>query len=88
MTTDSNGRSTPMDACLMVARKVQGGPCSKRIKVLLDSGGSKSMYHRNVIPRGTRITEAPSRTLMNTLTGTCAPLGILTTEGLNQTTIL
>ena len=60
MTTDSNGKSTPMAACLMVARKVQGRTCSKCMKVLLDSGGSKSTCHKNVIPRGIRITEALS----------------------------
>ena len=82
MATDSNDRSRPMAVCLMVARKVQGQPCSKLMKVLLDSGGFKSMCHRNVIPRGTRITEASSWTLMNTLAGTYAPLGKVTVEGL------
>ena len=58
MTMDSNGRSAPMAACLMVAR------------------------NRNVIPRGARITEAPSQTLINTLAGTYAPFGTVTLEGL------
>ena len=82
MTMDSNGRSTPIAACLMVARKVQGRPYSKLMKVLLGPRGSKSMFHRTTVPRGARITEAPSKTLMNTLAGTYAPLGKITMEGL------
>ena len=82
MTTDSNGRSAPIAACLLVARKVQGRSCSKLLEVLLNTGGYKSMCHRNVIPRGARNTEAPSRTLMNTLTGTYAPFGTVSMEGL------
>ena len=82
LTIDANGRSTPMTACLMVSRKVQGRPCSKLLNMLLDSEGSTSMCHRDIISRGARIRESSSCTSMNTLAGTYASLRIASMKGL------
>ena len=55
MTIDSNDKSMPMSACLMVARKIQGKPCSKLLKVLLDSGEFGVLEVRSDIPKRERL---------------------------------
>ena len=43
---DTNGKSTPMASGVMVVRDIQGKSCSRILRVLFDSGGSKSMMHK------------------------------------------
>ena len=42
MTVDKAGHSTPMPYGIMVVKSIQGRACSKLLRVLYDSGGSKS----------------------------------------------
>ena len=61
-------------ACgIMVVKSIQGRACSKLLKVLYDSGGSKSMVKKNILPKGVRLDTDGPRTLMNTLAGTMLP---------------
>ena len=78
MATDRQGRTVPMASVVMVVKSLQGRPCSKLLRVLLDSGGSDSMCARHLIPNGARLDQIPTRTLMNTLAGTYAPMGSVT----------
>ena len=82
MAIDQHGQMTPMDSAVMVIKDLQGRPCSKLLRVLFDSGGSTSMIHRKAIPKGTRLNQTQSRTLMNTLAGPYAPLGSATAKGM------
>ena len=50
VTVDKQGNSTPMASGIMVVKDVQGRPYTRLLKVLFDSGGSKSMCHRQVLP--------------------------------------
>ena len=45
MAVDQQGKSTPMASGIMVVKDIQGRHCSRLLKVLFDSGGSKSMCH-------------------------------------------
>lgn len=82
MTTDDKGRATPMASCVMVARSVQGKTCSRLLRVLFDSGGSKSMWHRRAIPRHATITPQSSKMQMRTLAGNYSPLGTIEAKDL------
>ena len=84
MTADAGGKSTPMASCVMVAKSIQGRACSRLLRVLFDSGGSKSMCHRRVLPRGANITQVGERTMMRTLAGIYAPLGTATIQGMRM----
>ena len=66
----------------MVVKGIQGRSGSHLLKILYDYGGSKSMIKRNILPRGTRLTQSNSRMLMNTLAGTYAPLGSVEIKGM------
>ena len=75
MSVDQQGTSTPMAYGIMVAKGIQGQSYSKLLRVLFDSGGSKYMCHRRVVPRVARIDQNARRALMNNLAGTYALLG-------------
>ena len=77
MTADKAGRSTPMVCKIMVVKSIQGRACSKLLRVLCDSGGSKPTVKKNILPKGARLDTNGPRTLMNTLVGTYAPLGLV-----------
>ena len=51
MTTDETGQSTPMACDIMLVKSIQGRACSRLLKVLYDSGGSKSMIKKSVLPK-------------------------------------
>ena len=82
MAVDQGGKSTPMACAMMVVKDLQGKPCSRLLKVLFDSGGSKSMCHRRILPMGARIDQPRTRSLMRTLAGTYAPLGTVQMKGM------
>ena len=82
MTIDHQGRCTPMASGVMVVKDVQGRACSRLLRVLYDSGGSKSMCHRRILPKGARITQDSERTMMNTLAGAYSPLGSVDIRGM------
>ena len=54
----------------------------KLLKVLFDSGGSKSMCHRRVLPKGVCIDQPKVRKLIRTLAGMYLPLGMVCMEGI------
>lgn len=81
METYENGRTTPMASGLM-AVKNQGNSSSRLLRVLYDSGRSKSMRHRSIVLRGTRLTQSNGRPFMNTLVGTYPSMGSVTMTGL------
>ena len=85
MTVDQRGKSTPMASAIMVVKDIQGRPCSRLLKVLFDSGGSKSMCHRRILPKGARIDQPRTRSLMRTLAGTYSPLGTVQMQGARDT---
>lgn len=74
-TTDANGKSTPMASAVMVVKAIQGKSCGRILRVLFDSGGSKSMMNRRILPGGATLNPADSRIQMNTIMGTYSPLG-------------
>ena len=78
---DNTGQTTPICGT-MVVKGIQGRSGSHLLKILYDYGGSKSMIKRNILPRGTRLTQSNSRMLMNTLAGTYAPLGSVEIKGM------
>lgn len=82
MATDETGQSTPMACGIMLVKSIQGRPCSRLLKVLYDSGGSKSMIKKSILPKGVRVTQSNNRMLMNTLAGTYAPLGSVEIKGM------
>ena len=82
MAVDHQGKSTPMASGIMVVRDIQGKNCSRLIKVLFDSGGSKSMCHRRILPKGARINQPEVRSLMRTLAGTYSPQGTVRMGGI------
>ena len=71
-----------MASGIMVVRDIQGRHYSRLLKVLFDSGGSKSMSHRRIQPKGVRIDQTNVRSLMRTLAGTYSPQGTVRMEGL------
>ena len=56
MATDETGQSTPMACGIMLVKSIQGRSCSHLLKVLYDSGGSKSMIKKSVLPKGIKLT--------------------------------
>ena len=46
MVVDEAGHSTPMTCGIMVVKSIQGRACSKLLRALYDSGGSKSMVKK------------------------------------------
>ena len=52
------------------------------VKVLYDSGGSKSMIKKTISAKGIRLAQNNSRMLMNTLAGTYAPRGSVEIKGM------
>ena len=87
MAADGVGRTRPIACGTLVVKSVKGRPCSRLPKALCDSGGSKSVMERSVLPRKATLTQSNSRMLMNTLAGTCAPLSPIEVEGLEKTRI-
>lgn len=65
MDIDEAGHSTPMACGIVVVKSIQGRVCSKLLRVLYDSGGSKSMAKKNILPKGVRLDTNGSRTLYN-----------------------
>ncbi len=82
MAVDQQGRSAPMACGVMVVKDIQGKACSRLLRVLYDSGGSKSMCHRRVMPRGARINQDSEKQLFNTLAGTYGSLGSIQMSGM------
>ena len=82
MATYETGQSTPMAGGIMLVKSIQKRACSRLLKVLYDSGGSKSMIKKSVLPKGIRLTQSNNRMLMNTLVGTYAPLGSVEIKGM------
>ena len=66
----------------MVVRNVHGRACSKLRRIPCDSGESKSMVKKSILPRGVRLDTDGPKKLMNTLAGTHAPLGSVSTRGM------
>lgn len=82
MDTDETGQSTPMACGITLVKSIQGRPCSRLLKVLYDSGGSKSMIKKGILPKGARLSQSNSRILMNTLASTYALLGSVEIKGM------
>ena len=82
MAADETGQSTPMPCGIMLVKIIQGQPCSHLLKVLYDSGGSKSTIKQSVLPKGVRLTQSNNRMIMNTLVGTHAPPGSVEIKGM------
>ena len=82
MTVDETGHSTPISYSIMVVKSTQGRACSRLLRVLCDSGGSKSMAKESILPRGARTDSSRGKILMNTLAGTHAPLGSACFKGM------
>lgn len=74
LTTDAAaaGNTMPMACGILVVKDIQGRACSRLLRVLFDSGGSKSMVHRRVVPRGSRLDQPENQTMMRTLAGVYA----------------
>jgi transposase InsO family protein len=77
MQVDANGNCIPMATAYMLARSVQGVPCSRLFKCLFDTGGTRSMAHRKVLPQGAALTPLPAATMCNTIAGNYKPSGTL-----------
>ena len=58
MAVDETGQSTPMACGIMLVKSIQGKACSRLLKVLYDSGGSKSMIKKGTLPKGVRPTQS------------------------------
>ena len=86
MVTDETGQSIPMASGIMPVKSIRGQCCSRLLKVLYDSGGSKSMIKRSVLPKGVRLKQNNSRMSMNTLAGTHAPLDFIEIKGMRLPT--
>ena len=82
LAVDQQGKSTPMASGIMFVKDVKGRSCSILLKVLFDSGGSKSMCHGRVLPNGVRLDQSQERNLMRTLAGVYAPRGTVRMQGI------
>jgi transposase InsO family protein len=78
--SDTNGNTIPMATAYCLVKSVNGVRCNRFLKCLFDTGGSKSMAHRSVLPKQARLKASPGSTLCNTIAGNYQPVGILTTE--------
>ena len=83
MTVDHAGRFTPMASGVMVVKDVAGRACSRLLRVLYDSGGSKSMCHKRVLPRGARVNQTQKQ-MFNTLAGAYASQGSIEMRGMRM----
>ncbi len=52
---DHQGQMTPMDTGVMLVKDIAGKACSHVLRVLYDSGGSKSIRHSRLIPAGAQM---------------------------------
>ena len=69
-------------ACgIMVVKSIQGRACSRLLRILFDSGGSRTMIRRGVIPEGAQLDQGETR-VFDTLAGAMASLGSATVEGM------
>ncbi len=55
LTVDQQGCMTLMATGVMLVKDIAGKACSRVLRVLYDSGGSKSMCHSRVTPTGARM---------------------------------
>ena len=81
MVTDNRGRSTPLACGVMVVKDVAGRACSRLLRVLFDSGGSRSMIHKRVLPGGARV-DLTEKQMFNTLAGAYASQGSVQLQGM------
>ena len=79
---DAKGKSVPMATCYILVKSINGVPCGRLMKVLLDSGGSATLINRRALPKATTIDTSGSRTMVQTLAGNMAPIGRVRVEGL------
>lgn len=49
--SDTNGNTIPMATAYCLVKSVNGVRCNRFLKCLFDTGGSKSMAHRSVLPK-------------------------------------
>ena len=54
---DQKGCMAPMATGVMVVKDVAGRACSRVLRVLYGSGGSKSMMHKRVLPTGVQVNQ-------------------------------
>ena len=88
MATYQTGQSTPMACGIMLVKSIQGRACSRLRKALYDSGGSKSIIKKSVLPKGIRLTQSNSRMLMNALARTYAHLGFVEIKGMRTNNVV
>ena len=81
MTADQKGSIAPMATGVMVAKGIAGRASSRMLRVLYDSGGSKSLIHRRVVPVGLQF-KSTCKQMFNTLAGAYASLGTVDVEGM------
>ena len=81
MVTDNQGRSATMACGVMVVKDVAGRACSRLLRVLFDSGGSRSMIHKRVLPGGARVDQS-GKQMFNTLAGAYASQGSVGLRGM------
>ena len=81
MTTDHQGQSTHLACGVMVAKDVAGRACSRLLRVLFDSGGSRSMIHKRALPGGARVDQT-GKQVFNTLAGAYASQGSVKLNGM------
>jgi len=82
MQVDANGNCVPMATAYVLVKSIQGVPCSRLFKCLFDTGGTRSMAHRKVLPAGAVVTPMPDATMCNTIAGNYKPSGTLLCEDL------
>ena len=78
--SDDKGRVMPMATAYCLVKSVNNFRCNRFLKCLFDTGGSKSMAHRSVVPSHVPLQPAPGSTLCNTIAGNYQPVGLITLE--------
>ena len=78
--SDDKGRVMPMATAYCLVKSVNNFRCNRFLKCLFDTGGSKSMAHRSVVPFHVPLQPAPDSTLCNTIAGNYQPVGLITLE--------